>query len=121
MGPKMAASWYVQDVAISARLTPDLVGPGEKGSDASAREAARRLLALQRQLSALTLLMDTLNVTPVPAPHIGGGTAQDRAPQPSRVQAGSPRTIAIKHAAWAPLNTVVRGVFKELQNINRGV
>ena len=75
---------------------------GQKGSDVSARDSTRKIVAASRQLEALQSILSSLGVSPL-------GTAEQQPIQNNRVNT----------AYWTPKNTIVRDVLNEIGNQHR--
>lgn len=73
---------------------------GQKGSDVSAREATRKIVAASRQLNALHSILDTL----------GQPMHNDSFLQTPM------RNNKVNKAYWTPKNTIVRDVLNEIGN-----
>ena len=75
---------------------------GQKGSDVSARDSTRKIVAASRQLEALQSILRALGVSPI--------SSSEQPPiQNNRVNT----------AHWTPKNTIVRDVLNEIGNQHR--
>lgn len=93
--------------AISAK---QLLFPvaGQKGSDVSAREATKKVVAATKQMHALEAVLQDIHVLPLHAP-------QDAS---AKLQASdeNAKSVAAEAGPWAARNTIVRDVLNELTN-----
>ena len=75
---------------------------GQKGSDVSARESTRKIVAASRQLEALQSILNALGVAPA-----------------SSTQQPPIQNNRVNEAYWTPKNTIVRDVLNEIGNQHR--
>jgi len=73
---------------------------GQKGSDASAKEATRKIVSASRQLQVLQAILTTVGV-----PILSG---KEESPQKGGAKSA--------RASWVPRNTVVRDALNEIGN-----
>ncbi len=87
------------------------VATGQKGSDVSAREATRKLVAATKQMHALNAILQDVHASEVGPQHASEAT--DR-----KLQSSDENAISAAAAAgpWAAKNTIVRDVLHELTN-----
>ena len=76
---------------------------GQKGSDVSARESTRKIVAASRQLEALHSILQALDV-----PLLSTGSIQTPM-----------KNNRVNKAYWTPKNTIVRDVLNEIGNQHR--
>lgn len=76
---------------------------GQKGSDVSARDSTRKIVAASRQLEALQSILKALGV-----PHIN-----------PNVEHPPIQNNRVNKAYWTPKNTIVRDVLNEIGNQHR--
>ncbi len=87
------------------------VATGQKGSDVSAREATRKLVAATKQMHALHAILQDVHDSELGPHHVSEAT--DKKLQSSDENA---RSAAAAAGPWAAKNTIVRDVLHELTN-----
>ncbi|GBF95503.1 hypothetical protein Rsub_07853 [Raphidocelis subcapitata] len=97
---------------------------GQKGSDASAREATRKMVSGAKQLEALSTVIrrvaeagEAAGLAMAHLPPGGGGASGGGEPGelPPMDAVAHPESLAgAAAAAWRPKNTIVRGAFREM-------
>ena len=96
---------------------------GEKGSDASAREAAKKLLASSRQKQALTAVLDLVenrqDSSKAGQPSRSSGSSIRSGLSQNLSRSSNPEPGEHSKAGWAPRNMIVRGAFQELTNMQQ--
>ncbi len=85
---------------------------GQKGSDVSAREATKKLVAATKQMHALQAVLQDIHISDSSWPQHTGGAVVEKV-QSSDENA---RSAAAEAGPWAAKNTIVRDVLNELTN-----
>ena len=84
---------------------------GQKGSDVSAREATKKLVAAAKQMHALQAVLQDVHAS-VSCSDGTSGAFDGKAPNADE----SVRSAAAEAGPWAAKNTIVRDVLNELTN-----
>ena len=86
---------------------------GQKGSDVSAREATRKLVAATKQMHALqAVLEDVHGLVALGSEHTGAATER-------KLQGAEENARSAEPGSWAAKNTIVRDVLNELTNAQK--
>lgn len=89
----------------------DSVATGQKGSDVSAREATRKLVAATKQMHALHAILQDVH-----ASEVGPQKASEATDKKLQSSDEDARSAAAAAGPWAAKNTIVRDVLHELTN-----
>ena len=87
------------------------VATGQKGSDVSAREATRKLVAATKQMHALHAILQDVH-----ASEFGQQNASDATDKKLQSSDENARSAAAAAGPWAAKNTIVKDVLHELTN-----
>jgi len=87
------------------------VATGQKGSDVSAREATRKLVAATKQMHALHAILQDVH-----ASEFGPQNASEATDKKLQSSDQNARSAAAAAGPWAAKNTIVRDVLHELTN-----